>query len=168
MKFQSIKEYFYKLNTIGFILLLMPLVAFIFLYYLPVDRELWVPERQQSLALLGIFLALYLVGLTVVNWWFREKMRSMTKVIELARKMDKFSAASIKRMLTYCGFSLLMAVGFFLTSDSLFTGLFLFIALVMLIHWPSRTSFCRGLGLQGGERDMVLHNLDLYQKKRRA
>ncbi len=168
MKFQSIKEYFYKLNTIGFILLLMPMVVFIYLYYLPVERELWVPEREQSWALLAIFLAVYLVGLTVVNWWFREKIRNMTKVIELARKMDKYSAASIRRMITYCGFSMLMALGFFLTSDSLFTAAFLFIGLVMIFHWPSRNSFCRRLDLQGAERDMVLHDLDLIKRKKRA
>jgi hypothetical protein len=168
MKFQSVKEYFYKLNTIGFILLLVPLVVFIFLYYLPTDRAILIKDWRVDVLLLGMFSLVFILDLTIVQWLWKEKIRKLTKVIELASKMDGYFMASIRRLASYSVCSLLMALGFFLTADQLFTGLFLIVAGFMFLHRPSRNSFCATLNIRGTERDMIRLDLDLYTKNKKA
>ncbi len=168
MKFRSIKEYFYKLNTIGFILLLLPLVAFIYLYYQPIDRRPIITELQSEIILLSALTIIFLIDLTIVHWVWSAKIQRLQTLSELARKMDGYFSLALFKMASYCGCSLLMAAGFFLTGNSLFTVLFLIIVITLTFQWPSSTSFCRHFDLRGSERDMILNNRDLYQKKKRT
>ncbi len=168
MKFLSIKEYFYKLNTIGFILLLLPLLVFIFLYYwLEYHRPL-MAYYESKFTLLQVAIIASLLILTGVYWVGRIRMNRLRKLIELARKMDGYYAITLLKMAGYCGCSLLMATGFFLTGDSWYTATFIIIAVSMAFQWPSRARFCRTFDLRGGERDMIMNNRDFFKKIKRA
>ena len=168
MKFLSIQEYFYKLNTIGFILLLLPMVAFIFLYYGLIYYIPPLPSSQSIFLVMEIAIAISFIALTTVYWACRVRMGRLSKLIELARKMDGYYSITLLRMGTYGGCSLLMAAGFFATGESWFTALFIVIALGMVLQWPSRPKFCRQFGLRGGERDMIMNNRNFFQKNRRG
>ena len=168
MKFQSIKEYFYKLTTIGFILLLLPLVVFIFLYYYLGNQEQAITDQQSEILLLSALVIIFLITLTIVHWLYNVRVRRLKKRIELAMKMDGFYSLTFLKLSTYCACGLIAAVGFYLTANSMFTGLFILIAIAAVIQWPSPSSFCRRMDLRGAERDMVLKNRDLYQKNKRA
>ncbi len=168
MKFQSIKEYFYKLTTIGFILLLLPLVVFIFLYYYLGNQEQAITDQQSEILLLSALVIIFLIILTIVHWLYNVRIRSLKKRIELAMKMDGFYSLTFLKLSTYCTCGLIASVGFYLTANSMFTGLFILIAIAAVIQWPSPSSFCRRMDIRGAERDMVLNNRDLYQKNKRA
>ena len=164
MKFLSIKEYFYKLNTIGFILLLLPLGVFIFLYYRSIAWQPWIVDQQSAFMLIGTFIIIFLVDLTIVHWVWKAKMNKLKTNIELTRKMDGYFVLTMLKMSVYCGCSLLMAIGFFLTQDSMFTGGFILFAIGMVFQWPSPALFCKHLDLRGSEREMVLQNTDMPKK----
>ena len=164
MNFFSIKEFFYKLNTIGFILLLLPLVVFILLYFRTVGSELIVTDPQQNKALLAVLVGIFVLALTIVHWLWRIRMRKMRLMLELANKMDGYFWLVLIRNAAYAGCSLLMASGFFLTANILFTGFFVLIMLVALGQWPRPSSFCKLLDLRGSERDMVMNDRDLPGK----
>lgn len=168
MKFQSIKEYFYKLTTIGFILLLLPMVVFIFLYYYLGNHEPVITDQQTQILLLSALVIIFLISLTSVHWLYNARVRRLKKLIELARKMDGFFFLTFLKLSSYCACGLIASVGFYLTANSMFTGLFILIASAAIIQWPSPSSFCRRMDLRGPERDMVLNNRDLYQKNKRA
>ena len=168
MKFQSIKEYFYKLTTIGFILLLLPLVVFIFLYYYLGNQEQAITDQQSEILLLSALVIIFLITLTIVHWLYNVRVRRLKKRSELAMKMDGFYSLTFLKLSTYCACGLIASVGFYLTANSMFTGLFILIAIAAVIQWPSPSSFCRRMDLRGAERDMVLNNRDLYQKNKRA
>ena len=158
MKFLSIREYFYKLNTIGFILLLPPMAVFIFLYYWLGSNTPVMAFSQSSSMLMQIAIGASMVGLTGVHWTLHLKLIRLRRHIELARKMDGYYSMTILRMAGYCSCSLLMAAGFFLTGELWFTGLFILITFGIVLQWPSRLRFCRLFDLRGGERDMIMNN----------
>jgi hypothetical protein len=167
MKFHSIKEYFYKLTTIGFILLLPPFFAFIFLYnYMMTNRPVY-PGQRVEVILLSFGSVIFLLALTTVHWVYYQRLARLKKLIELAGKMDGYYSISVMRMSVYCACGLLAAIGFYLTASSLFTGLFVLVLAIGVLQWPSPSSFCRTLKLRGAERDMIIHGRDILQKKKR-
>jgi hypothetical protein len=168
MKFQSIKEYFYKLTTIGFILLLPPFFAFFFLYnYMLTHRPVYPGQRVETI-LLSIGSVIFLIALTTVHWVYYDRLRRLKKLIELARKMDGYFSITFMRMIVYCASGMLAAVGFYLTASPYFTGMFALEVAIGVLQWPSPSAFCRTLKLRGAERDMIIHGRDILQKKKRT
>ena len=168
MNFFSIKEFFYKLNTIGFILLLLPLVVFVLLYTRSIEPGMDAGREAQAYALLGTFVGIIVLILTIVHLLIQIRLKKMQSFLELAKKMDGYFVLMVVRSSAYTAGLLLLALGFHLTTSMIFTGTFLAIVLVVIVQWPRPVSFCRQLNLRGSERDMVLHNRDLpssYAKK---
>lgn len=166
MEFLSIKEYFYKLNTIGFILLLLPIGLFIFLYFHLISHPPIITDKSHVLTIAGFMLAAFLIALTIVHWVFTAKIRRLKRSLELANKMDGFFRVTLIRMAVYSCCSLVMAAGFFLTGNAGFTAMFILLLLLTSFQWPSPASFCRHLGLGHIERDMIMNNRDLYQRNK--
>jgi hypothetical protein len=165
MKFHSIKEYFYKLTTIGFILLLPPFFAFIFLYsYMMTNRPVY-PGHRVEIVLLSFSSLIFLMVLTIVHWVYFNRLRKIKKRLELASKMDGFYSISVMRMSAYCACGIMGAIGFYLTASPLFTAMFVLEVAIGVFQWPSPSAFCRTLSLRGAERDMIIHGRDIMQKK---
>ena len=168
MNFFSIKEFFYKLNTIGFILLLLPLVVFVLLYTRSIEPQIDAGKEAQAFVLLGSFVGIIVSVLTIVHLLIQIRLKKMQSFLELAKKMDEYFVLMVVRSSAYTAGLLLLALGFHLTTSMVFTGTFLVIVLVVIAQWPRPLSFCRQLDLKGVERDMVLYNHDLppsYTKK---
>ena len=166
MKFLSIKEFFYKLNTIGFILLLAPMLVFIFLYYRPGYTAPLITDPAIVVIVLASLLFFIVADLTVVRWVWKSRMRKLKALMELSRKMDGYYELVLLKLGSYSGCSLMLGAGFYLTGNPGFTVIFLLVAVVILIEWPSASAFCRQFELDGAERDMVMKNLDLKNRKR--
>ena len=165
MKFLSIKEFFYKLNTIGFILLLVPMSAFIFLFYRPGNLTPMINEETQIDGLLKGAIAILLLVLTTVHWLKKIKVRKLKKLIELARKMDGYAEIFLVRMVIYSAYLLMMVLGYYLTSSLLFTGLFMLMVMITFLQWPRRSTFSSLLDLNNNERIMIKTNGDTIQRK---
>jgi hypothetical protein len=165
MKFLSVKEYFYKLNTIGFIVLLLPTTAFAFLHYrslsvgAPMADIIGVTTNLTAIAIITT------ADLTIVHLWWALRMKRLRSLIEIARKMDGYYSLTVTKMLVYCFTGMMMAVGFFLTANDWFSGLFVLLALSLVAQWPSRSSFCSQFQLRSDERAMIMENVDFYQKR---
>ncbi len=168
MKFLSIKEYFYKLNTIGFILLLLPIVVFIFLYYWTVHHPPLFASHEDMIIILSVLLTLLLVELMVFHLWWGKKIKRLKNVNELAKKMEGYFTLTLLKMSVYCSCSVLISAGFFLTANSGFTAVFVVVVMATAVQWPTPASFCRHLALGKNERDMMINNLDLYRRNKRV
>lgn len=167
MKFLSIKEFFYKLNTIGFILLLLPLMAFVFLYYTPAMAE---PVITGEDAINGLAFGLgitFVANLTIVHWVKLFRVKKLKKLLEISKKMDGYAGIFLFRAINYSIFSLLAALGFYWTESVYFAGLFFFIVLVTAIQWPSRSAFCKLLDVNANERRMIMTNGDTITRSRK-
>lgn len=167
MIFFSIKEFFYKLNTIGFILLLLPLIVFVYLYLYAIETDHAIIEGGDQNKLLVIFVFVLLLDLTIVHLLWIMRIKKLKRLPELAKRMDGYFVLVLVRSVAYTLACLMMGVGFFLTESIYFTGLFIMIILLLMVQWPTPTRFSNQLDLHGSEREMVLNNLDLVKKRER-
>src|SRR4051812_21221616 len=165
MKFLSVKEYFYKLNTIGFIVLLLPLGAFAFLYYRSLST--WPPMADPNGVITNLIGAALIIvaDLTIVHLWWIFRMKRLQSLIEISRKMDGYFYMTVTKMIVYCFTCFVMAIGFFLTGSEWFSGLFVALEVALLFQWPSRGSFCSQFSLRSDEKAMIMQNVDFYQKR---
>jgi hypothetical protein len=168
MNFLSIKEYFYKLNTIGFILLLLPIGLFIFLYFNQITHPPTVDDKSHILILGEVAAVIVLLVLTTVHWLWNARIKRLRKVIELAVRMDRYFLLTLMKLVAYSGCSFLAAWGFFLTGHQGFTALFVLLLMTIALQWPSPASFCRHLRLGHIERDMVMKNQDLFHRNQKS
>ncbi len=165
MKFLSVKEYFYKLNTIGFIVLLLPTGAFAFLYYRSLTT--WPPMADPSGVVTNLIAVALIVfaDLTIVHLWYMFKLSRLRSLIEISRKMDGYFSMTVTKMIVYCFTCLVAAAAFFLTGSEWFSGLFIALEIALIIQWPSRKSFCSKFALRNDEKAMIMQNVDFYQKR---
>ncbi|MBS1978013.1 MAG: hypothetical protein JST46_11625 [Bacteroidetes bacterium] len=160
MQFLTVKEFFYKLNTIGFILLLVPLVVFTFLYYLGISFPAAFTDDQSVFIAAALVVIVGLLDLTVVHWVAEMKLKRHLKRPELTGRMEGYAASTILKMVAYCSWSLMSAVAFFFTGHVMFTASFLIMMIFVSFTWPTPARLCRSLELQGSEKEMVLKHLD--------
>ncbi len=168
MNFLSVKEFFYKINTIGFILLLMPVMVFVILHFSTLDTFASIYDPGQQLTLLASLGVVVLIGLTIVHWLWSIRINRLRGISELSRKMDGYFVLVVIRNGAYAAGSLMMAVGYYMTHSPYFTGFFIVMLLALLAQWPSPARFCLDFKLRGTDRDLVLHNQDLPRKSRRT
>lgn len=161
MKYLSVKEYFYKLNTIGFIVLLIPLLTFCFLYFRSLS---YLPPFAHDMGLETdlIGAAVIALDLTIVHLWWIWKMNRLRSRLEIAQKMDGYYELTVMKMVGYCIASLLTGLGFFLTGSPTFSYYFIGLQLLLAIQWPTRSSLCSKFSLRSDERAMIMENVDFY------
>lgn len=168
MNFLSVKEFFYKINTIGFILLLMPVMVFVILHFSTLDTFASINDPRQELTLLVSLGVVILVGLTIVHWLWSIRINRLRGISELARKMDGYFVLVVIRNGAYAAGSLMMGIGYYMTHSPYFTGLVIVMLLALLAQWPSPARFCLDFKLRGADRDLILHNQDLPRKSRKS
>lgn len=157
MNFISISQYFNKLQSALFLLLMGPLLVFIGLHFYvsetPADVriEYIVPI---SLAVTADWLAAAII--------FNKKIKSVRNEQGLGAKLDKYFGITIVRFAFLSSASLLMAVGFYLSGSDVFTGIYLLGLLLSALVWPTSPRVCRHLRLRGDEREMVYFKKDRF------
>ncbi len=164
MIFFSIREFFYKLNTIGFILLLLPLIVFVYLYLHAIETDATIIQEGDHSRLLVLFIFVLLIDLTIVHLLWILRIKKLKGLLELSKKMDGYFVLVLVRSVAYSLACLMMGLGFFLTESFYFTGLFILIILLLMIQWPTASRFSNQFDLRGSERDMVMNNRDLVRR----
>lgn len=165
MKFNSVKEYFYKLNNTGYQLMMVPLILFIGYYsqsyFFDTKLQIEVPGLADYLPF-G-FLALAIIVLTTVQLRFKKKTRKVASEIGLGIKLEKLGSLLKVRMIWQALVALLMPLGLLLTNDTLFIIFFGLALAWYFIHWPSPTQVAKLLHLRGDEKEMVLSRGEAFK-----
>jgi len=167
MNFLSIKEFFYKVNTIGFILLLFPVIVFLYIHIGALKSFPIVEGTYEANILLSLSFVLIATILTVVNLIWRARIKHMKSYAELSKKMEGYFVLFVLRSGAYAACLLLMAGGYYFTHSIYYSGIFLLVLVVLLFQWPGPRRFCVSFELKGAERDLILHNQDLIGKTRK-
>jgi len=168
MNFLSVKEFFYKVNTIGFILLLLPVIVFLYIHVDALKSFPTIDDAYRNTVLLALCYAFVLAILTVVNLAWRSRIKHMSSYNELSRKMEGYFVLFVLRNGAYAASLLLVSAGYYLTHNIYFSAGFLAVLLLKIAQWPTPVRFCNAFGLKGAERDLILHNRDLAGKPRKA
>lgn len=158
MRFFTISQYFNKLQSILFFLLLIPLLIFIALYLYADHNPL---EPDTVVYFVAIPLAV-LLGWVVGIARFNKKIKSARIAQGLGAKLDKFFGLTIVRFAFLAASGLMLALGFLLTGSDLFPGMYLVALVLGATMWPTPARVCRHLRLRGDEREMVYFRKDSF------
>jgi hypothetical protein len=157
MKFSSIKEYFYKLQSRCYAWLLLPLALVITFYVINRSGEnIFHFDESFVFFLRVVITSIALIELTTVHLVLRTKLKQLRKVQGLGDRLDQFVAISSLRTFASISASLLMLIGLFLSGDEYFTGFFFACIALVYIQRPTPMYFTRQLALKGDERQLIL------------
>lgn len=162
MKYNSVPEYFYKLNSRLYALVLMPLITFIALYWKMKTGDSAI--RSQDIGFNQILLLICII-VVLLEWMisfflFRSKLKSILTLGSLGDRLDRYYKFTVVRFSLMISGLILLAVGFFITEDQYFTILFVASMIGLAFFWPTSAKVCDDLGLKGDERKLILYKLD--------
>ncbi|MGE0772284.1 MAG: hypothetical protein AB7K37_11265 [Cyclobacteriaceae bacterium] len=162
MKFNSIKEYFYKLYNVCYFVTLIPLGVYIYLYLEMQSGALVSPiqDADQLLIIQIAFIIFIVLTLTSVHWLVRKKLSSILGVVSLGDRMDGYYTIAIFRIGMGVAACLMTAAGFYFTTSELFSITFLAVLVWMSFQWPTPRRLCVDLKLKGDEKDLILYKRD--------
>ena len=163
MNFISITQYFNKLHSALFALMIVPLLLFIALYFLlpempPVPRTEYFILREYCIMIVSAVLVAWLMATIIFN----KKIKSARNEQGLGAKLDKYFQITIVRYRLLSTASLLMAFGLYLTRSDIFSGLYLAGLIVSAVLWPTGRKVTHDLRLKGDEREMVYFKKDAF------
>ncbi|GHM98765.1 hypothetical protein WSM22_02550 [Cytophagales bacterium WSM2-2] len=161
----TLKEYFYKLSNRSLILMLLPIVAFLSIYYLLlsgilptiVRSELWV------VILLTFVPIAVLISLTIVHLGLRSECKIIGEEVGLGRKLELFYPVAKRKINSLVWASFVLAGGFFLTAHEWFSIYFGVVIVWSWVQWPSPRRACNDLNLKGDEREMVMSKGEAFK-----
>lgn len=156
MKFNSLQEYFYKVQAVLFLLILAPLLTFICLVTGPLGAYDGLTEYHAKFALVLLGL-LALLNYGVATYRFNKKVTQISRKVGLSLKLDEYYHATLVRYSMGVMSCLVLVIGFFLTQHIVFTLLFGLMLLLFLLAWPRPQKACNDLNLRGDEKEMVLY-----------
>jgi hypothetical protein len=157
MNFITITQYFNKLHSVLLVLLMVPLLAFIALYFflngLPTTSG-----KEYVIIIPATVLIDWLVAMLIFN----KKIKSAANEQGLGVKLDKYFQITIVRYSLFSSGSFILALGFYLSGNDLFTALYLVGLVLAGILWPTGRKICSDLRLKGDEREMVYFKKDAF------
>jgi len=164
MKFNSVKEYFLKLNNTGYQLMMVPLILFIYFYtqsYFLHSQPLIEPPMGDYLLL--ILIGLSVAVLTIVQIKSAKKANRIATEVGLGIKLEKLGTVLIARMVWKAAITLLMPIGLVVTGNQLFSVLFGITLAWFFLQWPTPGRVSELLKLRGDEREMVLSKGEAFK-----
>ena len=78
----------------------------------------------------------------------------------LGAKLDKYFEITIVRYSFLASAGLVLAAGFYLTGNDLFSAFYILNLVMCATSWPGAGKVCKELMLKGDEREMVYHKKD--------
>lgn len=157
MSFISMSQYLIRLQIWFLVLAIMPLLLFIALYLIFPDYPAQPAEEYLMIILGAAFIDWPLAAIL-----FNKKIKSARNEQGLGAKLDKYFQIAIIRYTLFSSAGLILAVGFFLTSSDIFTGVFLVSLIFAFSYWPTGPRVSNELRLRGDEREMVYFRKDKF------
>ena len=156
MEFITITQYFNKLQAALFLLLLVPLLVFIALYFVE-DGTL--PDSHWEYSIIS---AAVLTNWLVTMIISAKKIKSARNEQGLGAKLEKYFGITVVRFSFLSAGNLLLAVGLYLTGSDAFTALYVAGLVLSAILWPTGKRVSKDLKLRGDEREMVYFKRDTF------
>lgn len=158
MKFNSVREYFFKLNNTGYQLMMVPLVIFTFYYMQSIVDipDLIFLSEEISRILFYALCGLSLIILTFVQINTHREAKSVSKAVGLGIKLERLADVLKRKMVTISIVVLIMPLALVFTGDNYFSIAFGVFVLWYFLQWPTPGRVCRLLQLKGDEKEMVI------------
>lgn len=158
MNFITISQFFNKLQSALLLILIVPLLVFIALYF----HVSGILPSESPKAYFIIFPAL-----TFPDWFmaiiiFNKKIKSVRNEQGLGLKLEKYFGITVVRYTIFSSGSLILALGLYLTQHDIFTLIYIGGLILCGILWPTSRKISNDLRLKGDEREMVYFKKDSF------
>ncbi|MBX2896662.1 MAG: hypothetical protein KF763_14550 [Cyclobacteriaceae bacterium] len=165
MKFNSVKEYFLRLNNTGYQLMMVPMILFIYHYasVYAFTTRVWITDLAIVHYLLIGVITLSLISLTVVHFFVRSRAIKISVQTGLGLKLEQLGSVLMQRLIVLALITLAMPVGLVLTHHIGFAIGFAMLLVWFFLHWPTPTQVCSLLKLKGDEKEMVLSKGEAFK-----
>lgn len=165
MKFNSIKEYFYRLTNSGYQRMMLPLILFT-VYFGQSGFMLLEPflsnEILVNTVLYGV-VAFTIVSLTTVQIVFYYKCKSIAKEIGLGLKLEHYGDEALKKMNWIAATAAVVPITLFVTGDTRLAIIFAVVFVWFFLQWPTPKTVARQLRLKSDERKMVISRGEAFK-----
>jgi hypothetical protein len=165
MKFNSVKEYFYKLNNTGYQLMMVPLILFIY-HYASVYAFAWPAFILDVLLVQYILIgvaALSLIALTAVHFFVQSQAAEISGKTGLGLKLELIGSVLLRQIFVLALITLVMPLGLVLTRHTGFALGFVATLAWYFLNWPTPTRVSNLLKLKGDEKEMVLSRGEAFK-----
>lgn len=162
MKYNSVPEYFYKLHSRLYALILIPLLTFVILYWNMKTGNIAGLSQDEAFKqiLLLVFIIAVLMEWIISFFLFRKNLKSILTIGSLGERLDRYYTFTLIRFSLMISGLILLAIGFFLTEDQYFSILFVGSLVAIAFFWPTSAKVCDDLNLKGDERKLILYKLN--------
>jgi hypothetical protein len=137
--------------------------VFVALYWQMRQGNIEGPFRYNELYtnyMIGFFSFILAIDWIMSAVLFSKGLKAARGLESLGGKLDRYFTFSIFRFALIVSGSLVLAVGFYLTENQLFTIIFGANIVVLLLFWPTPSKTCNDLHLKGDEKTLVLYKKD--------
>ncbi len=165
MKFGTVQEYFSKLYTMGFQLMMLPLILFIAYYAQWIIKMpgLVKLDKEISNALLITLVCLSVIVISIVQMLTQKKAKQIAKEVGLGIKLEKMGSVLKTKMATLSTMTILMPLMLLFTDEKYFAMAFGVLLFWYFLQWPTPGRVSRLLKLKGDEKAMVLSRGDAFK-----
>lgn len=158
MQYTSVKEYFYKLYSRLFLLVLIPLTAFVLIYRGIQSDAIGSPLAGDVKAVemvRFIFLGVAVLDWVMATFYFQKTLKPARTLVSLGERLDRYCVITLTRFVIIVSGLLVLAVGFYLLEDQVLTIAFMAGLALLGFIWPFPFRVSRHLKLKGDEKNWV-------------
>lgn len=158
MNFETSKDYQQNVSTPYYLFLLLPMMAFIWVYMEQKHRDLAPALSEAWIGLVGALLGLVIIALIVFAFlYFKKQVELLRANNSLRDKLKQLYPLYLKFYALLFAALSISVFAYYLT-QLWYTG-FAFMALVLLFsyHRPTPYKFCKDLRLPAAEKEIVMN-----------
>ena len=165
MKFGTVREYFSKLYTMGFQLMMIPLILFIVYcaqWIIKMPELVKFDEKISSVVFI-IMCGLSIIVPVIIQMITKTQANRIAREVGLGIKLEKMGSVIRVKMTALSILILLMPVLLLFTDDNNFAIIFGVLSCWYFLQWPTPKRIARLLKLRGDEKTMVISRGDAFK-----
>jgi len=155
MQYNSVTDYFSRLQTRSLIVLFISVLMFLALFYLLMMENL-TPVKVDENGFIGYaFVVFAIMDASMSVVLTRLMLRGVKPLQSLGERLDRYAQANMVRFVMLFSGSVLLTVALYLNGDERIALAYFFYLLFFLFAWPTRSRLCEELQLKENEREVI-------------
>ncbi|MTI22757.1 hypothetical protein E1176_17125 [Fulvivirga sp. RKSG066] len=159
MQFKSPEDFHNKLGFIFHAMLAVPLAVFIYLF-LEIKNRAFSPALDTGIddkVIIILLVAISVADLAIGYYLHKRNLKNARTIDDFQKKLKAYFTSSLVFWSFIEGGSILMIVGLYLTTSSVFIVGYMFLLLVLSLNRPTPQKYVGDLQLNGEEREIIIH-----------
>lgn len=155
MQYNSVTDYFSRLQTRSLIVLFVSVLTFLALFYLLMMENLTPVMVDENGFISYAFIAFAIMDASMSVVLTRLLLKGAKPLQSLGERLDRYAQVNLIRFVMLFSGSLFLTVALYLGGDQRIALVYFFYLLFFLFAWPTRSRLCDELQLKESEREVI-------------